>query len=192
MSYRQKGTDPSLDQVWPTVPRRYCARHLCKNFKSEYPGILMHKLLWAVTKAYSAFSFKKALQKIASTAGLGAVKWFKDIGPLDRWTRWKFDCQLSCDENTNNFVESFNNTIGVDRSCPILTLLEGVRRIAMVRHATRQQLADQWVEEGICPNIRERVRVLTKESRKCHAYPSGRGEYEVSNRRSMLPVSLNS
>uniref|UniRef100_A0A803MVB3 Uncharacterized protein n=1 Tax=Chenopodium quinoa TaxID=63459 RepID=A0A803MVB3_CHEQI len=66
-----------------------------------------------------------------SAAGLGAVKWFKEVGPLDRWTRWKFDPRLSSDENTNNFVESFNNTIGVDSSYPILTLLEGIRRIAM-------------------------------------------------------------
>ncbi|XP_021752033.1 uncharacterized protein LOC110717599 [Chenopodium quinoa] len=192
MSDRQKGIDPALDQVWPKVPRRYCARHLCKNFKADYPGILMHKLFWGVTNAYSAFSFKKALQKVQTTAGLGAVKWFKEVGPLERWTRWRFDPQLSSDENTNNFVESFNNTIGVDRCYPILTLLEGIRRIAMVRHASRQQLAEQWIDEGICPNIRERVRALTKESRLCHAYPSRRGEYEVSDGRSMLPVSLNS
>lgn len=44
MSDREKGIDPSLDEVWPKVPRRYCARHLYKNLKSEYPGILMHKL----------------------------------------------------------------------------------------------------------------------------------------------------
>lgn len=61
----------------------------------------------------------------------------------------------------------------------------------MVRHATRQQLADQWVDYIICPNIRERVRVFIKESRTCHAYPSGKGEYEISDGKNMLPVSLN-
>uniref|UniRef100_A0A803MD96 Uncharacterized protein n=1 Tax=Chenopodium quinoa TaxID=63459 RepID=A0A803MD96_CHEQI len=48
-----------------------------------------------------------------------------DIGPLQGWIRWRFDPQMCYNENTNNFVESFNSTIGVDRSYPILTLLEG-------------------------------------------------------------------
>ncbi|KAL2928480.1 Altered inheritance of mitochondria protein 23 mitochondrial [Bienertia sinuspersici] len=190
-SYSNLGIDPSLDDVWPTVSRRYCARHLCKNFKKEYPGVLMHKLFWSVTNAYSLFTFKKAMEQVEKFAGLGAIKWLKEIGPLDRWTRWKFDPQLCSDENTNNFVESFNSTIGVDRTYPILTLLEGVRRVAMVRHATRQQLCQEWRDDGICPNIIQQVRVLTKDSRTCLAYPAGRGEYEVSDGRSMLPVSLS-
>ncbi|XP_048491378.1 uncharacterized protein LOC104883482 [Beta vulgaris subsp. vulgaris] len=173
MSVWQKGIDPSLDQVWPKVPRRYCERHLCKNFKTDYLGILMHKLFWSVVKSCSQYTFKKALQKIQKVVGLGAIKWFKDMGPLDRWTKWKFDPTLCNDKVTNNFVESFNSTIGADRCNPILTLLYGVRRIAMVRHATRQHLSQQWVEPGICPNIREKVRYLTKKSRSCQAYPSG-------------------
>ena len=86
----------------------------------------MHKLFWAVTNAYSLFSFRKAMEKLQQFGGLGAVKWLKDVGPLDRWTRYQFDPDLCSDENTNNFVESFNSTIGVDRTYPILTLLEGI------------------------------------------------------------------
>ncbi|XP_021747627.1 uncharacterized protein LOC110713491 [Chenopodium quinoa] len=140
MSDRQKGIDPSLDRVWPKVPMRYCARHLCKNFKSEYPVMLMHKVFWSVTNVFAEFSFRKAITKLHALVGLGAVKWFKEIGPLVRWTNG------------------------------------GVRRIAMVRHATRQQRSEERVE-GLCPNIRERVRDLIKESRSCHAYPAGRGEH---------------
>lgn len=61
----------------------------------------------------------------------------------------------------------------------------------MVRHATRQQLCESWREDSICPNIVAQMRVLTKDSRTCNAYPAGRGEYEVSDGKSMLPVSLN-
>ncbi|KAL2930826.1 Inactive 7-epi-sesquithujene synthase [Bienertia sinuspersici] len=172
---RHGGIDPSLDEVWAKVNRRYCARHLCKNFKKDYPGILMHKLFWSVVNAYSAFTFKKALQQVESVAGVGAVMWFQEIGPLERWARWRFHPDLYSDANTNNFVESFNSTIGVDRCYPILTLLEGIRRIAMVRHATRKSLADDWRDDGVCPNIRDRVRILTKDSRTCNAYPAGRG-----------------
>ncbi|XP_010678244.3 uncharacterized protein LOC104893808 [Beta vulgaris subsp. vulgaris] len=190
MSDRQKGVDPSLDAVWPKVPRRYCARHLCKNFKSQYPGLVMHKMFWTVVKSYIlSFCFKKSLLKLQSNASLGAVRWFKNIGPLDRWARWKYDPTLCNDECTNNFVESFNSTIGADRCYPILTLLEGVRRVAMVRHTTRQHLSEMWAD-GVCPNIREKLRVIIKDSRICHAYPSGRGEYEIHDGRSVFPVSL--
>ncbi|KAL2935886.1 Valine--tRNA ligase [Bienertia sinuspersici] len=96
-----------------------------------------------VTNAYSTFTFRKAMEQVQKFAGLGALKWLQEIGPLDRWAKWSFDPQLCCDENTNNFVESFNSTIGVNRTYPILTMLEG------------------------------------------------RGEYEVSDGRSMLPVSLS-
>lgn len=120
-----QGIDPSLDEVWAKVPRRYCARHLCKNFKKDYPGVLMHKLFWGVTNACSVFTFRKSMEQIQKYGGLGAVKWLKEIGPMERWTKWRFDPQLCSDENTNNFVESFNNTIGVERTYPILTLLEG-------------------------------------------------------------------
>ncbi|XP_021754532.1 uncharacterized protein LOC110719860 [Chenopodium quinoa] len=137
MSDRQKGVDPSLDSIWPKVPRRYCAKNLCKNFKKHYPGLLMQKLFWSVTNAYSDYSFRKAMVQLQKHGGLGAVKWFKDVGPLERWTRWKFDLTLKSDESTNNFVESFNSTTGVDRTYPILTLLKGVKRITMVRHSTR-------------------------------------------------------
>ncbi|KAL2927160.1 D-alanine--D-alanine ligase [Bienertia sinuspersici] len=150
----------------------------------------MHKLFCSVTNAYSEYSFRKALKQVMVHGGLGAVKWFKDIGPLDRWTRWRFEPSLHNDETTKNFLESFNSTIGVDRCNPVLTLLEGVRRIAMVRHATRQALAEQWPEEGICPNILMKLRAITKKSRMCIAYPSGRGVYEVHDGRARLSISI--
>ncbi|KAL2944158.1 Nesprin-1 [Bienertia sinuspersici] len=105
MSDRQKGIDPSLDSIWSKVPRRYCARHLCKNFKTDYPA---------------------------------------------------------------------------------------VRRIAMVRHATRQQLSEQWADDGMCPNVVYQLRKLTKASRMCQAYPRDRGMYEIHDVRVSLPVLLNS
>lgn len=108
LQYSLQGVDPSLDVVWSKVPKRYCARHLCKNFKSEYPGIVMHKVFWIVVKLYSAFSFKKSLQMLLSIVGLSVVKWFKNVGSLERWTTWKYDPTLCNDECTNNLVESFN------------------------------------------------------------------------------------
>lgn len=49
-----------------------------------------------------------------------------------------------------------------------------VGRIAMVRHAIRQQVSEIWAD-GVCPNIKEKLRVIVKDSRTCHSYPLGRG-----------------
>lgn len=108
------------------MARRYCARHLCKNFKKDYPGLVMHKVFWGVANAYSEYSFRKAMEQVQKHGGLGAVRWLQEIGPMERWTRWRYEPSLCNDENTNNFVESFNSTIGVDRTKSILTMLEGI------------------------------------------------------------------
>ncbi|XP_074274033.1 uncharacterized protein LOC141597467 [Silene latifolia] len=191
ISDRQKGIEPALDVVWPEAFRRFCARHLCKNFKAEYPGLLMHSIFWRVVNSYSDWAFKKALEMVVRTGGNGCARWFLDLGPKECWTKHKFDPNICSDENTSNFVESFNSTLGVHRCNPVLSLLEGIRRIAMVRHATRQNSCDSWLDDGICPNIHKRLIVLQKESRTCHAYPSGKGiGFEVHDGRSRLSVSL--
>lgn len=66
-----------------------------------------------------------------------------------------------------------------------------VRRVTMVRMATRRQVCEEWEREDLCPNIIKRLYVLSNESRTCIAYLSGEGEYEVQDGRSTLPVSLN-
>lgn len=61
----------------------------------------------------------------------------------------------------------------------------------MVRMATRRQACENWDREDICPNIIKRLNVLSSDSRTCHVYLSGEGEYEVLDGKSSLHVSLN-
>ncbi|XP_074265891.1 uncharacterized protein LOC141588344 [Silene latifolia] len=153
---------------------------------------MMHQLFWRVVNATSEFSFKKALEMVVQNAGKGCARWFLDLGEKELWAKHKFDPRICSDENTSNFVESFNSTLGVHRCLPVLSLLEGVRRMTMVRYATRQHVADSWPDEGICPNIMNELKVLKKDSRTCLAYRSGRGEFEVHDgRTTKLHVSLN-
>ncbi|XP_074302845.1 uncharacterized protein LOC141636405 [Silene latifolia] len=151
----------------------------------------MHNLFWRVVNATSEFTFKKALELVVQHGGRGAGRWFLDLGEKEMWTKHMFDPNLCAEDNTSNFVESFNSTLGIHRTNPVLSLLEGIRRLAMVRHATRQHIADTWYDDGICPNIHTRLQKLTKNSRGCQALFSGPGEYEVKEGRTYLPVSLN-
>ncbi|XP_074315717.1 uncharacterized protein LOC141651926 [Silene latifolia] len=142
ISDRQKGVEPTLDMVWPDAYRRFCARHLCKNFKQQYPGLLLYKLFWMVVNATSEYTFKRALEQVVQHGGNGCARWFLDLGDKEQWTKHKFDPELSCEDNTSNFVESFNSTLGVHKTNPVLSLLEGVRRMTMIsgipcKHAIR-------------------------------------------------------
>ncbi|KAL2905194.1 Antagonist of mitotic exit network protein 1, partial [Bienertia sinuspersici] len=142
----------------------------------------------------------------------------KDVAiVLSRWSKNKFDASLKCDVNNTNFVESFDSTLGVDRCRPILTLLEGknpnqlilmlfnlnyftntnlfvltgIRRVSMVRMATRRENCKKWERTNICPNIVKRVQFLCNESRTCLAYQSGPWEFLIVDAKSTISVSLN-
>jgi hypothetical protein len=81
-------------------------------------------MFWRAANASSKFKFRKAMEAIDG-ADPKAREWLANIGDQSRWSKHAFDPTVCCDENKTNFVESFNATLGVDRSKPVLTLLEG-------------------------------------------------------------------
>ncbi|KAL2904988.1 DNA repair and recombination protein RDH54 [Bienertia sinuspersici] len=136
-----------------------------------FPGPLMWFLFWKACGPTSQFTLKKTmtqLQKVNSTT----LVWMSKLGDQLTWTRHKFNPDIKSDVNKTNFVESFNATLGVDRLRHVLTLFEGVRRVTMVRLASR------------------RIQVVQGESRTSNALFSGQGEFEVLDGKSVLPVSL--
>lgn len=83
----------------------------------------MWQLFWLAAGAYSEFTFRKAMEQIQKHKESARI-WLANLGDQERWTKHKFDPSFKCDVNKTNFVESFNATLGTDRSRPILTLLE--------------------------------------------------------------------
>ncbi|XP_074303609.1 uncharacterized protein LOC141638060 [Silene latifolia] len=152
ISDKQKGVKPALDMVWPDAYRRFCAPHLCKNFKQQYPGLLLYKLFWMVVNTTSEYKFKRALEQLVQHGGNDCARWFIDLEDKEQWTKHKFDPELSC-----------------------------VRRMTMVRNAAIQKAAQSWPDEGVYPNILTRWKELQKESRLCYAHASGNGEFEVQD-----------
>ncbi|KAL2938066.1 putative membrane protein insertion efficiency factor [Bienertia sinuspersici] len=142
-SPQDHGIDNALIALWPKVGRRYCCKHLSKNWKREYPGPLMLSLFWMACRAYSPFTFRKAIEALQKTNPL-ALTWLAKLGPQYTWSKHAFDPNVKSDVTKTNFVESFNGTLGIDRCRPILTLLEGIRRVTMVRMATRRQMCEEW------------------------------------------------
>ena len=114
----------ALNELWPKAGRRYCCKQLSANWKKKFPRPLLYAMFWRVANASSKFKFRKAMEAIDG-ADPKAREWLADIGDQSRWSKHDFDPLVCCDENKTNFVESFNATLGVDRSKPVLTSLEG-------------------------------------------------------------------
>ncbi|KAL2899079.1 Protein FAR1-RELATED SEQUENCE 6, partial [Bienertia sinuspersici] len=152
ISDRQKGIEAALTIVWPKIGRRYCCKHLAKNWKGKFNGPLMYSLFWRACTATSPLTFRKAMERIEKANPL-AIIWLANLRDQSRWKRHKFDPQICCEENKTNFVESLNSTFGIDRCRPVLTLLEGVRRMCMVRMSTRRKNCVDWADNEPCPNI---------------------------------------
>ncbi|XP_021750407.1 uncharacterized protein LOC110716080 [Chenopodium quinoa] len=141
ISNKQKGIDVAFNDLWPKVGRRYCCKHLVKNFKSSFPSLLMFQLFWKAAGAFNPFTFKKAMVALQKANPLALV-WLSKLGPQSRWSKHAFNPAVKCDTNKSNFVESFNATMGIDRCILVLTLLEGIRRLTMVRMATRREACE--------------------------------------------------
>ncbi|XP_021773572.1 uncharacterized protein LOC110737535 [Chenopodium quinoa] len=151
-----KGIDVALTELWPKVGRRYCCKHLVKNFKAQFPGLLMFQLFWKAAGAYNPFTFRKAMEALQK-ANPESLVWLATVGPQATWFN-AFNPAIKSDVNKSNFVESFNATLGIDRCRPVITLLEGVRRLTMVRMETRKEQCQSW-RDDLCPNIIKRLQL---------------------------------
>ncbi|XP_021749370.1 uncharacterized protein LOC110715097 [Chenopodium quinoa] len=148
----------------------------------------MFQLFRKAAGAYNPFTFRKAIEALKKANPL-ALEWLSKLGPQSVWSKHAFNPAIKSDVNKSNFVESFNATLGIDRCRPVLTLLEGVRRLTMVRMETRKEQCESW-RDDLCPNIIKRLQVISKESRSCKCLLSGDGEFEVLDGKSVLPVNL--
>ncbi|KAL2926744.1 Succinyl-diaminopimelate desuccinylase [Bienertia sinuspersici] len=185
------GVDLALKKVWPDADRRYCCRHSSRNFKKEFPGPLMYILFYRACNATNPYTFRKAMERLRKEGKATVMKWFADLGKQSKWTKNKFNTTLCSDINTSNFVESFNSTLGIDKCKPILSLLEGIRRVCMVRPETRQQQAETWDENDIFPKIAQMVKDIGKATKFCECHMLAPGEFEIHEGKSQFPISIN-
>ncbi|KAL2943671.1 Zinc transporter 9 [Bienertia sinuspersici] len=178
------GVEGSLAEEFPRASRRICCRPLFKNFCRQFPGPYFEAYFWQAANAYNEWVFTKAMDKMKGLDP-AAYHYLREID-LKLWTRFKFDPTICCDDNTNNFTESFNATLGLDRVLPIMT----IRRNCMVRIATRQATGEEWQENDITPYAKNEIKKANDDSRFCQLHCSGRGEWEVVEGRTSFPLNM--
>ncbi|KAJ8421507.1 hypothetical protein Cgig2_013185 [Carnegiea gigantea] len=184
-----KGIIKTLKNIMPQASRRICVLHFYKNFASLYPGAWFDCFFYIAANAYSEFVFKKAMDKIKDK-DISDFHWLRDNEPLEHWARFKFDQTLKVDDNTNNFVESFNNAIVKHREKPTYTMLEEIRKLIGARFDKRFQISADW-DGKVTPFVEKKLKKVELESRNyCNLVPAGRGEFAVREGSTNFTVKL--
>ncbi|KAL2937962.1 ATP synthase subunit b [Bienertia sinuspersici] len=175
-----------LDRYGVSVPKS--TMYKARTEAAKFSGPFFEMYFWQAADAFNEFVFKKAMEKIHKLSA-EAYQYLMNID-LSLWARFKFDPNVSCSDNTNNFTESWNATLGLDRVRPIMGLLEAIRRSCMVRIGNRQALCQSWESQDVTPYAKEQIRKISEEARTCQLYVSGNGKYEVVEGKTTFPIDL--
>ncbi|KAJ8438746.1 LOW QUALITY PROTEIN: hypothetical protein Cgig2_020301 [Carnegiea gigantea] len=152
-----------------TASRRTSAIHYYKNFISLYPSkpkqyTLMKEICEKNTilcmvsclfinccKCLSLIVHERAMEKIREKEP-DAYHLLRNNDKLELWATFKFDTSLKYDDNTNNFVESFNHAIVKFRGLPILIMLEEIKKLIGSRFVKRLEKVTKikWQACSIC------------------------------------------
>ncbi|KAJ8445941.1 LOW QUALITY PROTEIN: hypothetical protein Cgig2_009870 [Carnegiea gigantea] len=93
----------------------------------------------------------------------------RDDEPLEHWAGFKFDQTLKLNDNTNNFIESFNNTIVKHRGKPTYTMLEEIRKLVEDGFDKRFHMSTDW-EGKVIPFVEKKLKQLELEFRNCRSF----------------------
>ena len=106
------------------------------------------------------------------------------------WTRYKFQADTKCRDNTTNFVESFNDKIKKFRYKLVFTLLGAIRKKFMSAIARKFEIVNGWSGK-LCPRVTILLKETEIQSRMCIIIPTGRGLFEVVEGNTHVKVNLN-
>ncbi|XP_014490332.1 uncharacterized protein LOC106753060 [Vigna radiata var. radiata] len=158
MSDQQKGLLQAIQEVIPRVDQRFCVRHLYANFRKQFPGKQLKRLMWKAATTTLPQTLEAEMRNIKQLND-DAFKYLFKIPPR-HWSRSRFISKPQCDTLVNNMSEAFNSVMLHTRSKPIVCMLEDIRLYLMKRWATNRTKS-QSLSGEICPKIKTR---LNKES----------------------------
>eukprot|EP01060_Flectonema_neradi_P007168 TRINITY_DN1498_c0_g2_i1.p1 TRINITY_DN1498_c0_g2~~TRINITY_DN1498_c0_g2_i1.p1 ORF type:complete len:467 (-),score=53.85 TRINITY_DN1498_c0_g2_i1:61-1461(-) len=162
-SDRDKGIDPSMQNLLPSMLRRYCSRHVAENAKVTCRRFCREAdigLLLRMAQATSPNTFRALRGKLSRSVenyfarSITDVKQFTDAF-ADRAT-------MGC--RTSNFAESWNAVLGKLRRLPITGLIDGIVAIIVGHETTRSK--NQFDTSFVCklprssPVLKEHQRPL--------------------------------
>ncbi|WVZ21758.1 hypothetical protein V8G54_000302 [Vigna mungo] len=147
ISDQQKCLLSAFQELLPGVEQRFCVRHLYSNFRKEFPGKDLKRLMWTAATATYPQLWEDEMLKIKDI-NLEAYKYLIGIAP-------RFTSRSQCDTLVNNMCEGFNSVLLHTRTKPIITMLEEIRVYIMKRWAkNRKKMA--LYQGSVCPKVLSR------------------------------------
>ncbi|KAJ8419659.1 hypothetical protein Cgig2_009798 [Carnegiea gigantea] len=165
-------------EQWALDARENSSTYTTMSDRHKLQGAWFHCFFYIAANAYSSFVNLKAMDEIKNKEPVTYL-WLRDNEPLEHWARFKFDVNLKCADNTNNFMESFNNAITKVRGKPMVTMLKEIRKLVGARFNKRFQNASFW-EGKVTPFVGKKLRLIEEESRNClSVVHAGKEEFDV-------------
>ncbi|GKD25261.1 multidrug resistance-associated protein 5 [Tanacetum coccineum] len=106
------------------------------------------------------------------------------------WFRAFFDLNSKCASFENGIAESFNREIIIQRTKPIITMLEDIRLYIMQR-LVEMKIKAMNLEDRITPSIKKRLEILKEQQRFWTVIPSGFQELKVRHGDQSYRVNLH-
>nr|XP_043615640.1 uncharacterized protein LOC122587520 [Erigeron canadensis] len=154
------GLIEAVKDVMPRAEHRQCARHIYENFRKVYSGVEFRNLFWKAAKSSYKAQYESVMKEI-QVVNANAYKYLIDRNPSS-WCRAFFEIHRGCEAVENGFSECWNSVLLKVRNKPIITLLEALRVIVMLRLESLRELSQGW-EHDVCPSIRKKLEGIKKE-----------------------------
>ncbi|XP_026444575.1 uncharacterized protein LOC113344906 [Papaver somniferum] len=160
ISDRQKGLQESLDEVFKEHFKRYCLRHMFKNFKTHFKGSKLHYLVYNAAKCYKERHWKANMDDLIKLSPAAAAYMMKE--KPEQWSRDFFDPSACCEHLNNNFSESFNNLAKPMRDKPICTLGMMYGQLVMGTMYKRRNVSANWEDGKLVPTAQDLIDDMQK------------------------------
>ncbi|GJW37837.1 hypothetical protein Tco_0060757 [Tanacetum coccineum] len=127
------------------------------NFKKKLCGVQLERLFWEAAGTTVESIFYNNMDQIKAIIP-EAYTYLVEMNP-NSWSRAFFDLNSKCASFENGIAESFNRATIVQRTKPIITMLEDIRIYIMQRLVEMNKKAMN-LEDRITPSIRKRFKIL--------------------------------
>ncbi|GJV47828.1 calcium/proton exchanger [Tanacetum coccineum] len=159
-----------------TAMGRDANNEMYPNFKKKYSGLQLQRLFWGAASGTVDELFYAKMDDL-KYINLEAYEYLVARNP-NSWCRAFSNLNVKCAAFENGISERYHKAILLQRSKPIITMLEDKRIYIMQRLVAINKLPVN-LEDQITPTVRKRLEYLKQEQRNCYVFPSAYQELEV-------------
>ncbi|XP_031105233.1 uncharacterized protein LOC116010107 [Ipomoea triloba] len=179
ISDKQKGLLPAVEELFPGLEHRFCARHMHANFlKDGFTGHVLKMQFWAVCKANTEAEYHARMEEL-NALNVKAFEWLSARDPK-HYSRAFFSTFPKSDLLLNNLCESWNSCILNFRDKPVQTMCEKIRLYLMTRMQKNRDKMRNY-PSMVCPKILKLIEEGKDKCARFRAYKAVDDIYQVDD-----------